>query len=139
MWLINFILHFFTISAMISSSHRLIVATTSSPLYRLSHQSILAISGAKVLCVACKPNKQFALILGSQEKTICRPTPFQIWWWWSKRSILMLYKRKPLEEKPRVKWWGDGWLDVARPDSWNVNISFYQAILVTELLCNVLR
>ena len=136
---INFTLHFFIASAMNSSSHHLIVATTSSLLYQLGHQSALAFSGAEVLHVACEPNKQFVLILGLREKTTCRPTPFRIWWWWSKRSILMLYKGKPLEEEPRVKWWGDGWLGAARPDSWDVNISFYQAVLVAELLCNVLR
>ena len=35
-----------------SSSHRRIVATTSSPSYRLGHQSALALSGAEVLRVA---------------------------------------------------------------------------------------
>ena len=68
-----------------------------------------------------------------REKTSCRSTLFRIWWWWSKRSILTLYQRKPLEEEPRVKWWGDGWLDAVRPDSWDVNISFYQAFLASEL------
>ena len=37
---------------------------------QLSHQSALALSGAEVLRIACKPNKQFTLILGSPEKTI---------------------------------------------------------------------
>ena len=35
-----------------SSSHRRIVATTSSPLYQLGNQSALAPFGAKVLCIA---------------------------------------------------------------------------------------
>ena len=87
-----------------SSSHYCIVATTSSSLYQLGHQSALAFSGAEVLRVACKPNKQFALILGSRKKTTYRPRPFRIWWWWSKRSILTLYKGKPLEEESQVKW-----------------------------------
>ena len=42
----------FTASAMNSSSHRRIVATTSSPSYRLGHQSALAPSGTEVLRVA---------------------------------------------------------------------------------------
>ena len=116
-----------------------IVVTTSSPLYQLSHQSALAFFGVEVLRIVCKPNKQFTLILGSPEKTTCRPTFFWIWWWWSKKSILTLYKRKPLEEEPQVKCWRDGWLNAAKPDSWNVNISFYQAILAAELHCAVLR
>ena len=86
------ILHFFTTSAINSFSHQHIATTTSSLLYRLGHQSILALFGAEILLVTCNPNKQFALILGSREKTICRPTPFQIWCWWSERSIVTLYK-----------------------------------------------
>ena len=39
----------------------------------------------------------------TRRKTTCKPTPFRIWWWWNERSILTLYKGKPLEE-PRVKW-----------------------------------
>ena len=42
----------FTTSAINSSSHRRIVTTTSSPSYRLGHQSALAPSGAEVLRVA---------------------------------------------------------------------------------------
>ena len=42
----------YTTSAMNSSSHRCIVATTSSFLYRLGHQSTLVLSGAEVLCIA---------------------------------------------------------------------------------------
>ena len=125
--------HFFTASAINSSSHCRIATTSWSFLYQLGHQSVLALSGIEVLRVACEPNKQFALILGLWEKTTCRATLFQIWWWWSKRSILTLYKEKPLEEEPRVKWWGDGWLDTAKSDSWDVNISFYQAVLAAEL------
>ena len=55
----------FNFSAISSSSQRLIVATTSSLLYRLSHQLILVFSRKKALCIACEPNKQFASILGS--------------------------------------------------------------------------
>ena len=51
--------------AMSSSSYRHIVATNSSPLYRLGHQSALGLLGAEVLYVACEP-KQFALVVGSQ-------------------------------------------------------------------------
>ena len=116
-----------------------IVVTISSFSYRLSHQSALVLSGIEVLRIGCELSKRFAMIFSSWEKITYRPTSFQIWWWWrSKRSIFMLYKGKPLEEEPRVKWWGDGWLDAARPDSWDVNISFYQAILAVELHCNVL-
>ena len=68
----------FLATAMSSSSYRLIVATTSSPLYQLGDKSALALSGAEVLRVACEPNKQFALIVSSQRKTTCRPTPFRI-------------------------------------------------------------
>ena len=93
----------FLATTMSSFSYRFIVATTSSPLYRLDHKSALALFGAEVLCIACEPNKQFALIAGSQEKTTCRPTPFQIWWWWSKSSILTPYKGKLLKES-QVKW-----------------------------------
>ena len=45
-------LSIFTASAINSSSHRCIVATTSSSLYRLGHQSVLAPFKAKVLRVA---------------------------------------------------------------------------------------
>ena len=43
------------------------------------------------------------------------------------RRFLTLYK-KPLE-KPQVKWWEDGWPNAVKPDSRDVNISFYQAFL----------
>ena len=48
---------------------------------------------------------------------------FPIRWWWSERRSTMESHWKSHE------WSGerDGWLDVARPNSWNVNISFYQA------------
>ena len=45
-------LSIFTASAMNSFLHRRIVATTSSLLYQLGHQSALALSGAEVLRVA---------------------------------------------------------------------------------------
>ena len=48
------------------SLYRLIVALTSSLLYRLGYKSALALVGAEVLHVACEP-KQFALIVGSQK------------------------------------------------------------------------
>ena len=121
---------------MSSFSYCLIVVITSSPSYRLSHQSAIALSGAKVLRVVCEPNKQFTLIFSSREKTICRQTLFQIWWWWSKKSVFTLYNGKPLEEESRGKWWGDGWLNAARLDSWDINISFYQALLAVELHCS---
>ena len=44
------------------------------------------------------------------------------------RGFLTLYG-KPLKES-QVKWWEDGWPDAAKPDSRDVNISFYQAFLV---------
>ena len=50
-WLINFIFQSYTASAINSFSHRCIVATTSSSLYQLGHQSALAFSGAKILHV----------------------------------------------------------------------------------------
>ena len=56
----------FLVIAMSFSSYRLIVATTSSPLFRLGYTSALVLSGIKVLCVAYEP-KQFALIVGSQK------------------------------------------------------------------------
>ena len=147
MWFCYLILHvtyqlyllIYTASAMNSSLYRLIVVTISFFSYQLGHQSVLAFSRAKVLRIACEPNKQFALILGSYEKTTYRSTPFQIWYWWIKKSILTLCKGKPLEEKPQVNCWRNGWLDAARPDSWDVNISFYWVVLAVELLCNVLR
>ena len=55
----------FTASAISSSLYGLIVATTSSPSYRLGHTSALVLSGTEVPCVACEP-KQFALIVGSR-------------------------------------------------------------------------
>ena len=51
---------------------------------------------------------------------------FLVWWWWSER-------RSTIESYWGSHEWSgkrDGWLDVARPDSWDVNISFYQASLV---------
>ena len=52
---------------MSSSLYRLIVATTSSPLYQLGHQSALALSGAEVLCVTCEPpTEQVRLIVSSR-------------------------------------------------------------------------
>ena len=51
-WLINFIFQIYTASAMNFFSHRCIIATTSSSLYRLGHQSALAFFGVKVLRVA---------------------------------------------------------------------------------------
>lgn len=65
--------------AMSSFLYCIIVTTTSSPLYQLSYQSLLAFSGVKVLRVVCEPNKQFTLIVGSPKKTTYRLTPFQIW------------------------------------------------------------
>ena len=84
---------------MSSSLYCLIVITTSSPLYRLGYQSALALFSVKVLCVTCKPNKQFALIFGLREKTTCRPTSFQIWWWWSERKLRIF-----LPESDRSRW-----------------------------------
>ena len=55
----------FLATTMSSSLHRLIVAINSFPSYRLGHQSVLALSGAEVLRVACEP-KQFAPIIGSR-------------------------------------------------------------------------
>ena len=51
---VTFLLHplIFIASAMNFSSHRRIIDTTSSLSYRLGHQSILALSGVEVLCVA---------------------------------------------------------------------------------------
>ena len=83
---------------MSSFLYYIIAATPSSSLYQLSYQLVLAFFGAEVLYVICKSNKQFILIFGSQEKTTYRITPFQIWWWGSKKSILIFYKNKPLEE-----------------------------------------
>ena len=57
----------FFATAMSSFSYRLIITTTSSLSYRLGYKSVLAFSGAEVLRVACEPNKQFALIAGSQK------------------------------------------------------------------------
>ena len=48
-----------------SSSYRLIVAITLSPLYRLNSTLILALFGTKVPCVTCK-SKQFTLIVDLQ-------------------------------------------------------------------------
>ena len=55
----------FLATAVSSSLYRLNVATTSSPLYQLGCKLALALSRAKVLRVACEPNKQFVLIVGS--------------------------------------------------------------------------
>ena len=56
----------FLATAMSFSSYRLIVTTTSSPLYRLGYTSALALSGTEVLYVVYEP-KQFALIDGLQK------------------------------------------------------------------------
>ena len=56
-----------------------IFVTTSSPLYQLGYQLALAPFREKVLRIAYELNKQFALIFGLREKTICRPTFFKIW------------------------------------------------------------
>ena len=45
----------FLVTAMSSSSYLLIIATTSSPLYRLGSTSALAFSGTEVPRVAYKP------------------------------------------------------------------------------------
>ena len=55
----------FLATAMSSFSYRLIIATTSSPLYRLGSTLALALSRTEVPCVTCEP-KQFALIVSSQ-------------------------------------------------------------------------
>ena len=55
----------FLATAISSSSYHLIVATISSPSYRLGHKSALALSGTEVLRDAYEP-KQFALIVGSR-------------------------------------------------------------------------
>ena len=55
----------FLTTAMSSALYHLIIATTSSPLYRLGYTSAPALSGTEVLYVACEP-KQFVLIVGSQ-------------------------------------------------------------------------
>ena len=88
-----------------------------------SHTSVLALSGKEVLRVLRSRGQAACLMAGSREKTTYRSAPFWIRWWWSERGFLMLYG-KPLEE-PRVKWWKDGWPDAVRPDSRDVNISFY--------------
>ena len=70
----------FLSTAMISFLYRLIIAMTSSPLYRLDYTSALALSRTEVLRVACKP-KQFALIVGSQ-RLLSDQRPFghgQVW------------------------------------------------------------
>ena len=68
----------FIVSTISFFIYHLIIAIISSLLYRLSHQSVLAFSEAEVLYVICGLNKQFFLIVDSQKKTICRPTPFWI-------------------------------------------------------------
>ena len=93
-----------------------------------SHTSALALSEAEVLRVLRSRGQAACLMAGSREKTTYRSAPFWIRWWWSERGFLMLYG-KPLEE-PRVKWWEDGWPDAVKPDSWDLNISFYQAFPV---------
>ena len=55
----------FLVTAMSSSSYRLIIATTSSPSYRFGSTSVLALFGIEVSRVVCEP-KQFALIVGSR-------------------------------------------------------------------------
>ena len=55
----------FFATAMSSSSYRLIIATTSSPLYQFGSISVLALFGTEIPRVACEL-KQFALIVGSQ-------------------------------------------------------------------------
>ena len=55
----------FLATAMSSFLYRFIIATTSSPLFRLGYTSALALPGTEVLRIAYEP-KQFALIVGSQ-------------------------------------------------------------------------
>ena len=56
-----------------SSSHHRIVATTSSPLYRLGHQSALALSGAEVLRIIdyLQTNAYPNLVVVEQEECFC--------------------------------------------------------------------
>ena len=72
-WLINFTLHFFIASAMNFYLHRRIIATTPSVLYRLGHQSALALSGAKVLRIAdyLHTNAFPDLVVVGQEECPC--------------------------------------------------------------------
>ena len=82
-----FIFSFFTASAMNSSSHRRIVATTSSPLYRLGHQSALALSRAEVLRVTkYLQTNAFPLGSGGAKGISSRSTKESHW------------------KKPQVKW-----------------------------------
>ena len=111
MWFVNFI---FLVTTMSSSTQYLIVAITSFLLYLFGYQLVLALSGAKVLCVVYKA-KQFALIIGSQKLFTDQ-----------RFSNLVLIKQ---EEYPHVlqkkateksyEWSGkrDSWLDAARFDS----------------------
>ena len=68
---------------------------TLSLLYWLGYKSVLALSGAEVLRVACEPNKQFALIAGSQR--LLRDQRLSSWRWWSKGHFLTFYKGKLLK------------------------------------------
>ena len=118
----NYGLHvIFLATAMSSSSHRLIVATTSSPSYWLGYQSALAISGAEVLRVACEP-KQFALIVGSRrlpaDQRLSNLVVVE------REGFPHVLQRKATERSHEWSGKGDGWPDTAWPDLWDVNISF---------------
>ena len=108
---------------MSSSSHRLIIAITLSFLYQLGHQSALALTGAKVLCIVYEPNKQFALIVGSPKKILAgqhisgsggdRARRVSL------HSIKESHWRSHEESGER-----DSWLNMTWHDSQDVNIIF---------------
>ena len=89
-----------------------------------SHTSALALFGAEVLCVLRSQGQAACLIAGLRENTIYRSAPFWIRWWWSEKEFLMLYGK--LFKESRAKWCEDGWPDAVKPDSRDVNISFYR-------------
>ena len=100
--------------------------------YQLGYQSALALSEAEVLRVACEPNKQFALIVGSRNDHL-QINAFP--------NLMVVEQEEYPSYSTKDSHWRshewrckrDNWPDAARPDFWDVNISFYQAFLAAEL------
>ena len=124
------------------ASNQTITSTSSLPpsslLYQLGYNLLLYQLGYNLLYISTgsfwkrsptyltKPKPSSLLDGQLARNDYLQISTFPIRWWWSERhSIKKSYWRSH-------EWSGerDSWLNVARLDSWDVNISFYQVFLM---------
>ena len=112
------------------ASNRTVTSTSSLPpsslLYRLRYNlSYISTSSFGKRSPTCLTEPRPSSLLDGRlaRKDYLQISAFPVRWWWSER-------RSTKESHWGSHEWSgerDGWLDAARPDSWDVNISFYQA------------